>query len=512
VAAADPEDPAAEGGREAATMSVSGAAVWAMAGQYLSFAIQFITSVLISRYFLSPEEVGLFSIAMAAALLASVLQDFGLSRYIAALPRIDEAEIARCSSVALLFSFFVAGLIALAAWPMARAYGEADLLPIMLIIAASYLFVPFAVVPMALMGRTMSFKGHFHINVGGALAMGAVALGMAAADYSAYSLAWATLAAGAARGIIAQVLRPARPWPLRLDQMRPIAAAGSKLTSLYAIGALGSRTPDLIVGKALGLLAVGLYSRAASLADQFRMLIAGAIGSVFFPAFARIRDRGEPLGPAYLRVVAGYTAVIWPGMAGLALASEPVVRLLYGEAWIGVASLLTLIALSELFFVALPLHIDLPILLGRLNRLMATNTVDTLMAVILLIAGCLWGAEGGAASRIVYGAAWVLLYARFLHNLIGFEVPALLAIYARSAAATLAALGPLGLTYAFWQGPSEINLAVLLVAVGLGGLAWLGAMLGLRHPALGDIFALVAHLPFGKQVCRVLRPGAISAL
>ena len=176
MAAADPSDPAAEGGREAATMSVSGAAVWAMAGQYLSFAIQFITSVLISRYFLSPEEVGLFSVAMAAALLASVLQDFGLSRYIAALPRIDEAEIARCSSVALLFSFFVAGLIALAAWPMARAYGEADLLPIMLIIAASYLFIPFAVVPMALMGRTMSFKGHFHINVGGALAMGAVAL------------------------------------------------------------------------------------------------------------------------------------------------------------------------------------------------------------------------------------------------------------------------------------------------------------------------------------------------
>ena len=67
------------------------------------------------------------------------------------------------------------------------------------------------------------------------------------------------------------------------------------------------------VGKALGLLSVGLYSRAASLADQFRMLIAGAIGSVFYPAFARIRDRGEPMGPAYLRVCAGYSAVVWPG-------------------------------------------------------------------------------------------------------------------------------------------------------------------------------------------------------
>ena len=101
-----------ESGREAATMSVRGAAVWAIAGQYSSFAIQFITSVIISRFFLSPAEVGLFSIALAAALLASVLQDFGLSRYIAGLPQVDAAEISRCSSVALLFSFAAAVLTA----------------------------------------------------------------------------------------------------------------------------------------------------------------------------------------------------------------------------------------------------------------------------------------------------------------------------------------------------------------------------------------------------------------
>ena len=491
-------------------MSVSGAAVWAMAGQYLSFTIQFITSVVISRYFLSPAEVGLFSIALAAALLASVLQDFGLSRYIAALPRIDDDEIKRCSSVALLFSFVVAGIIGAAAWPIAATYDEPDLLPIMLIIAASYLFIPFAVVPMALMGRAMAFKGHFQINVGGAVAQGAVALALAAAGYSAFALAWATLANGAARGVLAQWLRPAFPWPLRIDKVRPIASAGSKLTTLYATGALGSRTPDLIVGKMLGLFAVGLYSRAASLADQFRMLISGAIGSVFFPAFARIRDRGEPLGPAYLRVVAGYTAVIWPGMAGLALASEPVVRLLYGEVWIGVAPLLAFIALSELFFVALPLHIDLPILMGRLNRLLATNAVDTVMAVTLLMAGSLWGAEGSAASRLVYGAAWVLLYARFLHGLIGFDLRALLAIYLRSAAVTLAALAPLAATYAFWQGPSDIALPMLFAAVSTGGCLWLAALFALRHPALDDLFGLIEHLPLGHHLCRLIRPAAHS--
>ena len=467
--------PPADGGREAAVMGVRGAAVWAMAGQYLGFAIQFVTSVIISRYFLSPAEVGLFSIALSAAMLVSMLQDFGLSRYISALPTIDAETRARCSTVAFGFSFVVAGIICAAAWPMAMFYHQPHLTPILLIIGASYLFMPLSVVPMALLARTMSFHGHFVINVGAGLAQGAVGLTLASMGYSAQSLAWATLAANVARGLIAQGLRPAPPWPLRFDGLEPILGAGSRLTLLYASGS------------------VGLYSRAVSLSDQFRMLISGAIGSVFFPAFARIRDRGEPLGPAYLRVVAGYTAVIWPGMAGLSFAAEPIVRLLYGPRWMGVAPLLSMISLTEIFLVALPLHTDLPILLGRLNRLLAFNVVDTVMSITLLAAGCVRGVEGAAASRIVYGACWVLLYARFLQRLVGFDVPGLLRIYLKSGVAAAGALAPLALTYIFWVGPAEIKMPLLLTCVSLGVAMWFALLWALRHPAFEDIIALAGH-------------------
>lgn len=490
-------DPVIE--REPATMSVRGAAVWAMAGQYLSFAVQFATSVVISRWFLTPAEVGLFSIGLAAALLVAILQDFGLSRYISGLPQLGQAEIARCSSVALLFSLVVAGLIAASALPLAALYAQPQLAPILLIIAANYLFVPLAVVPMALMARAMQFRGHFAINVGGAFAQGGVAVALAAAGYSAFALAWATFAAGLTRGIIAQILRPALPWPLRLDGMRPVLGFGARSSVLYLTGALGTRSPDLIVGKLLSLGAVGLYSRAVSLSDQFRMLISGAIGSVFFPAFARIRDRGEPLGPAYLRVCAGYSAVVWPGMAGLALAAEPLVRLLYGEAWLQTAPLLTMIALAEIMLVALPLVSDLPVLLGKLNRLLAYNIVDTVLSVTLLAIGCLWGVDGAAASRLVYGAAWLCLYFGFMHGLVRFDARALMAVYGKSALASLAAILPLALTYVWWAPPATITFAALVAAVALGGVCWLGMLALTRHPALGEILALAGAIPLRRR-------------
>jgi O-antigen/teichoic acid export membrane protein len=471
-------------------MSVRGAAVWAMAGQYASFVIQFASSVIISRFFLTPAEVGIFSIGLAAALLVAILQDFGLSRYISGLAVLHEAEIARCSSVALLFSFVISGLIAATAWPMARLYDQPSLLPLLLIIATSYLFTPLSVVPMALMARKMQFRGHFAVNVGGAAAQLLVAVPLAAAGYSAFALAWATMAMGLARGLIAQVMRPALPWPLRLDGMAPVLNFGSRTSLLYLTGALGSRTPDLFVGKLLSIFAVGLYSRAVSLTDQFRLLISGAIGSVFYPAFARIRDRGEPLGPAYLRVCAGYSAVVWPGMAGLALASEPIIRLLYGEAWIGTAPLLRMTAIAEIMLISLPLVSDLPILLGKLNRLIAYNVADTTLSISLLALGCLWGVEGAAASRIVYAAIWLCIYGAFMHGLVRFDAGALAKLYFKSGIATLAAIAPLALAYLFWAPASQTSFLTLIATTAIGGLCWLAALATLRHPALGELLAL----------------------
>jgi O-antigen/teichoic acid export membrane protein len=319
---------------------------------------------------------------------------------------------------------------------------------------------------------------------------GAVAVVLAAQGWGALSLAWATLAGAIARGTIAQILRPTLPWPLRFDALGPILGSGSRLSLITVVGALGSRMPDMIVGRFLPLGAVGLFSRGVGLSDQFRMLIAGAIGQVFFPAFARIRDRGEPPGPAYLRVVAGYTAVLWPGMAGLALASGPIVRLLYGPAWAGAAPVLGMVALLEIVLCALPLQCDLPVLMGRAGALVVRNVIDTLASVLLLVVGCRWGLTGAAASRLVYGLIWVGLYAPLLDSVVGFDRRALIAIYGKSAAVSVAALAPLALVYGLWLAPDQVGAGVLGLATALGAALWLAALWALRHPAFAELAGL----------------------
>lgn len=40
--------------------SIRGAALWSIGSQYIAFSIQFVVSVLISRFFLTPPEMGLY--------------------------------------------------------------------------------------------------------------------------------------------------------------------------------------------------------------------------------------------------------------------------------------------------------------------------------------------------------------------------------------------------------------------------------------------------------------------
>lgn len=472
-------------------MSVRSAAIWAMASQYMVFATTFVASIYLARYWIGPKELGLFSIAFAATSLIAVLQDFGLTRYIAGEAELTPEKIRTSFSLSLVIAWLI-GLVSIGlAWPMAVLYDQPKLIPLMAVIGASYLIVPLAIVPTALRQRAMDFKSNTMIEVGAALANAGVSVHLARQGYGAVALAWGAFAQQAARAAISQWRNGFLfPWPMRFTGARPVVLFGGGSSLLVLSGSVGGRIPDLVLGRLVGEAALGLFARAAGLATQLRTLVSGAAAGVFYPAFARVRDSGQPLGPPYLRVVASYCAVTWPAMAGLAVVAEPLIRLIYGEHWIGAAPLLQWAALSQICFVALPLHVELPILLGKMGRLIRLNMLDTLVSIALLAAGAWFNLEAAAASRLAYGVVWIAIYAGFLRSIAGFEWRAMLVIYLRSAVATFAAVAPLLLIMAS-VGPVGIGFATMLVGTGAGIVAWFGTLWLCRHPAFEEIKAIL---------------------
>lgn len=469
-------------------MSIRRAALWSLASQYASFVIQFATSVIISRLFLLPADVGLFSIALAAAMMVSIFQDMGISRFVTGQPEMRDDHVRDYAAVAVGVGWLVAAAVALAAVPLARFYNQPGLTPLVLIIAAAYLAIPFAIVPAALLTRAMNFRALFAANAGSALAGGIVAIACAAQGAGPAALAWGMLATALVRLGVVLAARPVLPRrPRSLAAIRPMLGFGSSAFVLSLSGAVGMRSQDLIIGRMLGLSATGLFTRASALAGQMSNLVVGAINGVFYPAFARKRDEGESLAEPYLHLVACNTALNWAAAAGLALAAEPVVQLLYGPNWTDVAPLLRWTALAEAFFFAVPLQMDIPILMGRIRTLVWVNLIDTAATVAILAAFSLWGLEAAAISRLVAAALWFAIYITFVARLLKLPVARLAGVYLRSALCALAAGTPLLIARQLGAFSAGTGLVPLALLCGAGVLCWLIALRVLGHPAWQEV-------------------------
>ena len=484
-------------------MSIRRAALWSLASQYASFAIQFATSVIISRYFLLPADVGLFSIALAAAMVVSIFQDMGISRFVTGQPQMNEAHVREYASVAVALGWFVAGLIVLGAQPLAQFYGQPGLTPLLLIIASSYLVLPFGIVPAALLTRSMNFRALFVANGGSALVGGLVAVASAASGAGPAALAWGMLAAAVARLAAVQLFRPVLPRrPRSFSTIRPILGFGSSAFVIGLSASIGVRSQDLIVGRILGLVATGLFTRASALAGQMSTLVVGAINGVFYPAFAKKRDAGEDLAGPYQHLIACNTGLNWAAAVGLSLAAEPVVHILYGPNWAEVAPLLRWTAIAEMFFVAIPLQMDIPILLGRIKTLVWVNLLDTAATVFLLATFSFWGVEAAALSRILVGAVWFAIYIGFIARLLDLRFMALAGNYLRSLICALAAGLPL--LVARWAGWFSADMGVLpLAALCFAGVGtWLISLPLVRHPLWQEVRLGLSQVPFARAMLR----------
>ncbi len=476
-------------------MSVRTAAAWALVSQYTSFTIQFATSVVLARWFITPAQLGLFSIAFAAVTIVAFLQDFGVTRYINGERDLTPDKLHTAFTISVVFAWGIALLAIAAAQPIAWFYRDPQLLPITLVIACSYLLVPLSIVPQATCQRRMDYKSNTMIEVGSSVANACAAVTLALLGHGALALAWGAFAQQGARLIVSQWRAGLMlPWPLRLKGAGPVLKIGGTNSVLATCNSITGRAPELVIGRLIDNTAVGLFARASGLALQLRMLVAGAVTGVFYPAFRRVRDEGAPLGPPYLRVVAAYTGVTWPAMAGIAVLAEPLVSVLYGPRWMATAPLLVWVALAQLCYVALPLNADLPLLLNRMKGLIHRNILETVASVLLIALSAPFGLRWVAISRFAHGLLWIAIYAPFMRDMLGFRWRELALVYLRSALATLAAVGPLLASYALWHPASETGIVQALSMIAAGIACWLVTLRLTGHALFAEITGMLGEI------------------
>jgi PST family polysaccharide transporter len=361
--------------------------------------------------------------------------------------------------LALLLALLLAAL----AQPIALAYGEPRLAPVLAILALVFPLSGLAAVQQALLERAARFRLLARIEALSACCGVAVALAAATGGAGLWSLVLQMLAT---TGLTSLQLLHAQPWrPRRRFSWRALRQVldFSGHFALFQLLNYGQRNADsVLIGRLLGPALLGLYAMAFKLILFPLQHISGIASRALVPAMSRCQHQPERLAELYLRASGMMALLTAPLMAGLYALREPFVLLVLGPAWSALIALVPWLAALGLIQGQAAVPGSVLLARGRARRMLWLGLLSTALQLAGLAAALRWGLPGMAAAYCLTSLLALLplswgaldglpLRARALLLEVGKPVAAALVMLLAVAAlhARLAASGA-GTAAAFW--------------------------------------------------------------
>lgn len=478
-------------------MSVRRSLAWLMISQCGFFVLQFGGAVVLARL-LTPYDMGIYAAAAAIIGILGILQAFGLTLFIIREPEIDRDLLASAFTInALLAVLLALAIVGLSAFGGAFLH-EPGVERVMLLLAPLPLIGIFEFLPATMLERLAAFRTIAMINLLRAAITTSVAVGLAFAGFSYMSIAWGSVAAAVA-GAVAYMITGRQHVSFRVGLVarRRILNFGLQQLAIQGINAISGRAAEFLLGRLLGLSALGLYGRASNLNNMIWSNIHLVVGRVVLVDLAEQRRQGIDLRDGYLRIVELITALLWPCFAGLAILAGPLIDIVYGSAWVAAAPPLAALAVSAILLISITMTWELFVICHETGRQARFEFIRTGVGLVLFIAGCFVSLTGAAIGRIGEALFSVALYRPHIERMTSTRLADFIPIYRRSAILTVAACGPaLVLMIAYgWSPHIPFALVALVVAAGL--VAWLGAIFLTNHALTGELRRIVAK---GRQL------------
>jgi len=455
---------------------------WMALSQGCYFVIQFAGSVILAR-FLSPYEMGVYAVALAVVGVISTIQAFGLSGFVVREPNLDRDTMATAFTLNAAISIFLACAIAGMSVLGGAFLHEAGVQRVMAILAVLPLIGLFEFLPNANTERHANFKAIAIIGAGQTLISQGITVTLAWHGFSYMSMAYGSVASALFTATAYNIVgRRYVSLRLRLKEWRRIGAFGLHMLAINGVNAVSSRTADILLGRIVGLSALGLYGRASSLNGLLWGNIHMVIGRVVFVDMAAQVRNGQSLRDSYLKTVEILTALLWPAFAGLAIVSGPFILALYGPKWVGAAHPLVMMALAAIVLVSLSLTWELFVVRQETGRQAQIEFIRMGVGLVMFGVGCLFGVTGAAASRVGEALFSVGLYRPHISRMTDTRARDFTPIFCRSALLTAIAVAPAGILMALHHAAATTPLWQVLAAIACGLTFWLGALFAVEHP------------------------------
>lgn len=477
-------------------MSIRRSLAWMTLSQGGYFILQFSSSIVLARL-LTPYEVGVYTASTAIIGLVSILQAFGLTLFIVREPKIDP----NLSASVFTMNAVIAALLSLAIVALSAFGGaflrEAGVQRVMLVLAAQPLIGILEFLPTSFLERDGEFRTIAMINLLRAMAMTGTSVGLAFAGWSYMCYPWGAVAAsmvGAAASMIAG--RQYLSFRFGLAAWPQIMQFGLQQLSIQGVRVVSVRAAEFLLGRLLGLSALGLYGRASNLNNMVWTNIHLVIGRVVMVDLANRKRNDLGIREAYLRTTEMMTGLLWPCFAGLGLLAGPLIRTIYGARWVGAAPPLAALTVAAIIYVSISMTWEIFALCNESGRQARFECVRAPVGLVMFVGGALISLAAAAIGRIgeaIFAVAW---YHPHVERMTSTTLADFIPIYRRSAVLTAVACAPAVALMLLYRWSTATPFPLVLIAIVVGIAAWLAAITLTGHALADEVMTLLKR---GRQ-------------
>lgn len=334
---------------------------------------------------LTPEDFGIVSIGMIFMALFTTIQDFGIAP--AVIQR--DSRVEESISVGLALRWIIAGMLivmlVLVSPLLADFYGNKAIAPVLIVMSANLLIQPLSFPSYVMLNRSLRFSCMAIGSMTQYAVMAVVAIGLALGGFSYWSIVFGSLAGSVCYVAVLNHYGRVLRWP-RVDVklMKELLWFGSHLLITGLMAYVVFNVDQMVVGKVLGVVALGIYFVAVKFGRTMGEQISGTANKVLFPTMARIKDSLERLKIGYVQSLRMIAIAAIPLSVGMAALAPLFVKVVLGEDFNDAALPIAILSFQGLLNALIPPASNVLVAIGKPKYMSIQASVQAAIMVALI--------------------------------------------------------------------------------------------------------------------------------
>ena len=310
------------------------AMLWVTLISIITKILGFGTQIVLARL-LAPADFGLLAIGLLAINSMGIFRDLGFGATL--IYKKDDSEHTAANTAFILLPLVASALFLIAYFAapyIAIFFDNAAVEPIVQVLALTFVISSFGTVPSMLLEKELEFKKKVLPETVPIIGYACVAIWLAINGYGVWSLVYGQIISAVLTAGLIWFVSDWRPT-FKFDRKvaKDLFGYGKHIMSASVVIFLITNMDDAIVGRVLGMEALGFYTIAYTISNLPATQITHLVGRVMFPVYSKLQDDRDVLRDAYLKTLKYVSMLSIPAAFGIFVIAPDFVNVVLGDKW-----------------------------------------------------------------------------------------------------------------------------------------------------------------------------------